>query len=84
MKKGNPDLDEMPGGARIESKQRGTRTPSRTRHKTKAAELHSEKRHKDSRSRSSSGQEVGGERSQKTGKRSRAQKPRPTTVIGPA
>ena len=69
----NPDQDEMPGGARIEDevRQRGSRTPSRTRHKAKAS------------ARSSSGQEDG-ERSQKMGKRSRAQKPRPTSVIGPA
>ena len=87
MKKGrrNPDRYEMPGGARIEdkTKQRGSRTPSRTRQKAKSTQSNSEKRLKNSRTRSSSGADHG-ERSQKTGKQSKAQKPRPTSVIGPS
>ena len=71
--KRNTDRDQMPGGARIkdEVRQRGSRTPSGTRHKAKAG------------ARASSAQQDG-ERTQKTGQRSRAQKPRPTSVTGPA
>jgi hypothetical protein len=87
MKKGkrNPDRYEMPGGARIEdkTKQRGSRTPSRTHQKAKSTHSNSEKRFKDSHTRSSSGPDHT-ERSQKTGKQSRAHKPRPTSVIGPS
>ena len=81
----NPDRDEMPGGARIvdKSKQRGSRTASNTRNKPKAPQRNSEKRLKGPRLQSSSGRDDS-ERSEKTGKRSRAQKSRPTSVIGPA
>ena len=83
--KPNPDRDEMPGGARIvdKSKQRGSRTASNSRNKTKAPRRNSEKRLKGPRLQSSSGRDDS-EGSEKTGKRSRAQKSRPTSVIGPA
>jgi hypothetical protein len=87
MKKGklNPDRYEMPGGARIKdkTKQRGSRTPGRTQEKAKSTQSNSERRFKDSGARSSSGPNDS-ERSQKTDKQSRAQKPRPTSVIGPS